>query len=56
MESIVAWFMVFKHFGLVRRIILNIPEWVGLTLFPKGIAFAQMRQVSFYLHRLKNKN
>ena len=46
MESIVTWFMVFKHFGLFRRIILSIPEWVGLALFPKAVAFAQMRKVS----------
>ncbi|KAJ5503276.1 hypothetical protein N7463_006150 [Penicillium fimorum] len=26
MESIVAWFMVFKHFGLFRRVILSIPD------------------------------
>ncbi|KAJ5674343.1 uncharacterized protein N7477_004277 [Penicillium maclennaniae] len=45
MESIVTWFMVFKHFGLFRRVILSIPEWVGLALFPKAIAFAQMRKM-----------
>ncbi|KAJ5128103.1 hypothetical protein N7448_008882 [Penicillium atrosanguineum] len=28
MESIVAWFMVFKHFELFRRTILSIPEWI----------------------------
>lgn len=45
MESIVAWFMVFKHFWLVRQLILWVPEWVGLTFFKSGVAFAQMKNV-----------
>lgn len=46
MESIVSWFMVFKHFWLVRQLILLVPEWVALVLFKKGVAFAQMKNVS----------
>lgn len=45
METIVEWFMVFKHFAIVRQFILNVPEWVSLKLFPKGVAFAQMKDV-----------
>ncbi|KAK1713911.1 uncharacterized protein CLUP02_17094 [Colletotrichum lupini] len=45
MESIVAWFMVFKHFWLVRQLILWVPEWVGLTFFKSGVAFAQMKNM-----------
>lgn len=45
METIVTWFMVFKHFAIVRKFILTVPEWVTLKLFPKGIAFARMKNV-----------
>lgn len=46
MESIVSWFMVFKHFWVVRQLILLVPEWVALVLFKRGVAFAQMKDVS----------
>ncbi|KAI1247304.1 hypothetical protein MGN70_011192 [Eutypa lata] len=45
METIVTWFMVFKHFAIVRKFILTVPEWVTLKLFPKGIAFARMKNM-----------
>lgn len=45
METIVTWFMAFKHFVIVRKTILNVPEELALKLFPKGISFAQMRNV-----------
>lgn len=48
METIVKWFMAFKHFAIVRKTILTVPEWVSLKLFPKGVAFAKMRNVSNY--------
>ena len=45
-ESIVSMFMAFKHLSIFRKAVLMVPEWVGLRLFPKGVALAQMRNVS----------
>jgi len=45
MEAMATYFMAFKHFALIRKTILSFPQWLSLWLFPKGIAFAELRKV-----------
>ena len=45
-ESTVSMFMAFKHFSIIRKSVLMIPEWFALRLFPKGAALVRMRNVS----------
>ena len=47
METIPTRFMIFKHFAIVRKLILHVPEWLALKVFPNGLAFAQMRNVPY---------
>lgn len=37
--------MAFKHFAMIRKATLITPEWLALKLFPKGRAFADLRNV-----------
>ncbi|KAF2127467.1 cytochrome P450 [Dothidotthia symphoricarpi CBS 119687] len=45
MDMVVSWFMVFKHYWVVRHLILYIPEWVGLAFFKKGLALAHLKNM-----------
>ncbi|KAG9186431.1 hypothetical protein G6011_09539 [Alternaria panax] len=44
MEAMATYFMAFKHFAIIRMTILSLPQWLSLKLFPKGIAFAELRK------------